>query len=61
MAGKPVFDLEAARALLKMLEQGHADILAKGKFSNDEARDKLLSLYRQSEKELAKRISQRRP
>lgn len=59
VAGQRVFDAEAARGLLKQLEQAQADIRAKGKFSNPQAADKLLELYRQTAKELASRTAER--
>jgi hypothetical protein len=59
LAGKRVFNLEAARALLKQLEEARADIRAKGKFSSPDTQEKLLAIYEQAGKELAKQINQR--
>jgi hypothetical protein len=59
--GKSVFDVEAARGLLKQVEEGVADIQAKGTFSNDKARDQLLRLYEEARKDLIARINQRSP
>src|SRR5262249_60410761 len=58
-AGKRVFELEAAEALLKQLDEARADIRAKAKFSNGEAGTKGLALYDQSGQDLRKRINER--
>jgi len=57
--GKRVFDVESARALLKQLEEAKTDIRAKGRFSSDDARDRVLDIYEQTTKELVKLINQR--
>jgi hypothetical protein len=59
VAGQRVFDLEAARALLGLLEEGQAAIRARGKFSGEAARTKVLAVYEQAGKELMARIKQR--
>jgi hypothetical protein len=59
LAGKRVFDVEAARTLLKQLEEARADIRAKGLFSNEEARDRLLALYQETTQALVRQINQR--
>jgi hypothetical protein len=53
------FDVEAARALLRRLEEARADITAKGRFSSTAARTKLLALYDQATDELRARINRR--
>jgi hypothetical protein len=58
-AGKRVFDVEAARGLLKLVEEGQAEIRKRGRFSSDQARDKLLALYEQAAQDLVGRINQR--
>ena len=60
LGGKRVFDLESVRALLKQLEEAKADIRAKGRFSNDAARNQVLDIYEQTRKELVRRVNQRR-
>ncbi|MCI0705295.1 MAG: CehA/McbA family metallohydrolase [Planctomycetia bacterium] len=57
--GKRVFDVETGRLLLRRLEQAKEEIRARGKFSDDAARDKLLAIYDDTTKELVKRINQR--
>jgi hypothetical protein len=57
--GKRVFEVESARALQKQLEEAKADIRAKGRFSGDEARDKILDIYERALNELVKQINQR--
>jgi hypothetical protein len=57
--GKRVFDLEAARALLKQLEEARADIRAKAKFSNAGAGAKVVDLYDQATEDLRKRVNAR--
>jgi hypothetical protein len=59
VGGQRVFDPEAARGLLKQLEEGQAEIRAKAKFSNPAAADRLLALYQQAAKELASRSAER--
>ncbi len=57
--GKRVFEVETGRLLLKRLEQAQEEIRARGKFSDDAARDKLLAIYDATAKDLVKRINQR--
>jgi hypothetical protein len=58
-AGKGVFDIDAARLLLRRVEESRAAIRSRGKFGEDAARDKILAIYDETTKELAKRIGQR--
>lgn len=58
-AGKGVFDVDAARLLLRRVEECRASIRSRGKFGEDAARDKILATYDDTTKELAKRIGQR--
>src|SRR5262249_47364968 len=53
------FDLDAAQALLRQLEEAKADITAKGSFSNAEARMKLLAIYDRAADDLRDRIKRR--
>ncbi|MBL8800198.1 MAG: CehA/McbA family metallohydrolase [Planctomycetia bacterium] len=55
LAGQRTFQAEAARLLLKSLEEARGDIRAKGKFSAPEAERKVLRLYEQAAEELTKR------
>jgi hypothetical protein len=55
--GKNRFDIEAARGLLKQLEEGQAAIRAQGHFSSPQARDRILAMYDQAANELRKRIN----
>lgn len=57
--GKRVFDVEVARLLLQRLEQAEEEIRAKGKFTDNATRDKVLANYTDAKKELTKRISER--
>jgi hypothetical protein len=57
--GEGVFDVEAARRLLLRLEEGEADIRGRGRFSNPQARAKLLGLYEEAAKDLTARLNQR--
>jgi hypothetical protein len=59
LSGRRVFDVESARALLQMVEQAVADIRARGRFSSDAARDRLLVLYTQAANDLRARINNR--
>jgi hypothetical protein len=58
-AGQRVFDIEAARALQKQMEDAATEIRGKGKFGDDAARDKILAIYSEAATELARRIKQR--
>src|SRR5262249_13234723 len=54
--GKRIFDPEAARGLLRQVEEAQADIRERGTFSTPEARDKILNLYEQAARDLATRM-----
>jgi hypothetical protein len=58
-AGKRVFDVDAARLLLRRVEEARAAIRSRGKFGDDASRDKILAIYDEAAEELAKRINQR--
>jgi hypothetical protein len=58
--GKGVFDLDAAVGLLKQVEEGHALVKDRGKFTSVEARAKLLGLYEDAGKDLRERINGRK-
>lgn len=60
LAGKPVFDVEAARGLLRQLEEAQADIQARGKFSSPAARIKILEVYDEAAKDLRQRMDNRK-
>jgi hypothetical protein len=51
------FDIEAARGLLRQIEEGQAAIRAQGHFSNPGARDRILAMYDQAANDLRKRIN----
>jgi hypothetical protein len=57
--GKRRFDLESARALLRLVEEGQAEIRKRGTFSNDAARDKVLALYEEAARDLRERMRKR--
>jgi hypothetical protein len=57
--GKRVFTVEAARALLRQLEEGQAEIRARARFSNPKAKEAVFGLYELAEKDLKRRINQR--
>ena len=59
LAGKRVFDIESARNLQRQLEAARDAIRQRGSFSTPQARDKVLTLYDQAEKEIVERINQR--
>lgn len=59
MAGKSVFDVDAAQALLKQVEEGHAAIEKQAKFSEAATGTKLLALYQETAAELRERINRR--
>jgi hypothetical protein len=59
LAGKRVFDVESARNLQRQLEAARDAIRQRGVFSTPGARDKVLALYDQAEKEIVERINQR--
>jgi len=58
-AGQRVFDVEAGRLMIRRMEQALEEIRSRGKFADDAARDKILAIYEETKKELAKRINQR--
>jgi len=59
VAGQRVFDIESGRALLKQMEDGRDDIRARGTFSSDAARDKMLGTYNEAIRTLAEQIGRR--
>jgi hypothetical protein len=59
MAGRRVFDVEAARDLLRMTETAKGNIRARGRFSSPAARDRLLALYDQAAADLRDRLNRR--
>jgi len=59
IAGRRSFDIEAALALLRQVEEGAARIRARGRFSSTEASDNLLGLYDEAARDLKQRLSQR--
>jgi hypothetical protein len=59
LAGKRVFDIESARNLQRQLETARDAIRQRGSFSTPQARDKVLALYDQAEKEIVERINKR--
>jgi hypothetical protein len=59
MAGRPLFNVEAAQAMLQEIEMSQAAIRAQGKFSSPEATARLLALYEDGAKDLRERINQR--
>jgi hypothetical protein len=59
-AGRRVFDIESATALLRQLEEGHAAIKTQGSFSSPKTGQRVLSLYDESAKELTSQINKRK-
>jgi hypothetical protein len=59
LAGKRVFDVESARGLLRELEEAREAVGKRGLFTTPLARDKLLALYQQAEKDVVERINRR--
>ncbi|HEV3145571.1 MAG TPA: CehA/McbA family metallohydrolase, partial [Gemmataceae bacterium] len=57
MAGQRLFDVESARTLLKQMEESRDDIRARGRFSNDSARAKLLGVYDEAIRLLTEQIN----
>jgi hypothetical protein len=57
--GRRRFDLDAAEALLRQVEEAKAAITANGHFSSDKARVKLLALYDAAINDLKGRIDKR--
>lgn len=60
IAGRRVFDVEAARGLLTLIEEGQEAIRAQGSFSSDVNRDGVLAHYDQAAKDLRERINLRK-
>jgi hypothetical protein len=58
-AGKRPFDIQAAEALLKQIEDGHALIAAQAKFSTDAAKAEVLKLYDGAAEQLRKGLNKR--
>jgi len=58
--GNRNFEPEAARELLKQLEKARDDIRARGKFSDNAARDRLLALYTDAARDLNAQIKRRK-
>jgi hypothetical protein len=56
-AGRQVFDMEAARQLVRRVEETHDEMRSRGKFEGDASRDKVLAAY-DAANELLKRINQ---
>jgi hypothetical protein len=59
LAGRRVFDVEAARLLLRRLEEAKEEIRARGKFGDDPSRAAVLATYDETARELVKRLGQR--
>jgi hypothetical protein len=59
LAGRRVFDVEAARLMLRRLEEAKEEIRARGKFPDDSARSNILAIYDEATRELVKRLSNR--
>jgi len=57
--GKRVFDIEAARLMLRRMEQALEEIRARGKFGNQSLRDEILAIYKETSNELVKRVGER--
>jgi hypothetical protein len=58
-AGGRVFDVEAARLMVKRIEEAREAIRGRGKFGDDAARDQVLAVYDETARELVRRINQR--
>jgi hypothetical protein len=58
--GQKVFDVDSALGLLKQVEEGHAAVKERGKFSSPDAARKTLALYDETAQELRDRINARR-
>jgi hypothetical protein len=59
IGGKRIFDVEAAQALVRQVEEGQAEIRAKGKFSSPQAREAILAIHSEALKDLKNRINRR--
>lgn len=55
-AGKRVFDVDAARAMLRRMEEARDEIRTKGRFESDATRGKILTIYDDAAAELKSRI-----
>ncbi len=60
MKGQKLFDVDAAVGLLKQVEEGHAAVKERGKFTSTEALRKTLALYDEAAQDLRNRINARR-
>ena len=58
LAGKRVLDPEAVRTLQRQLGEAREVIGQRGQFSTPAARDKVLALYKQAEKDLLERVKE---
>jgi hypothetical protein len=61
VGGKRVFEVEAARDLLRQVEEGRAEVRARGRFSTPQEAAKVIALYDRAAQELVARINQRGP
>ncbi len=59
LAGKRVFDVESARTLQGQMDEAREAIRTRGHFRSLQTRDKVLTLYEQTKKDLVGRINQR--
>lgn len=59
MGGRRAFDINAAEALLRQVEEGRAAVHAKGRFSSREAEEKVLALYDEAARDLKQRMGKR--
>jgi hypothetical protein len=59
LAGKRVLDPEAVKTLQRQLGEAREAIAQRGQFSTPAAREKVLSLYTQAEKDLLERLKER--
>jgi hypothetical protein len=58
--GKDVFDIDSGVALVKQIEEGQAQIQARGHFSNPDAAKKMRALYEDAAQQLRDRINARK-
>jgi hypothetical protein len=61
LAGERPFDIESARALLQMVEHGRTEISARGQFSGEAAKARVLAVYDSAARDLTDRINRRSP
>ena len=59
LGGRRVFDVEAARLLLKRMEDAREAIRARGRFADEPARDAILAVYDETARDIVKRINAR--